>query len=162
MRSFQDSFVNNILWLGNILMRPLWSDSRNNPGVIYWSDFYSHFAEAEIFRACKVSKYSTTSPDFKSGITVVLPRFLRLQRLSRWANGIGLITDGHWNGMVPHREGNLSTRTAQCLLSPSPAKGYPGQGVILSIKCQRVEFYVSLGLEWLARRRQLKIAWNWE
>lgn len=64
-------------------------------------------------------------------------------RLARCANGTGLITDGHWDGTVPHW-GNLSTQTAGCLLNPPPMQANSGQGVMLFIRCQRVEFLCKL------------------
>lgn len=147
MRSFQHSFVNNILWLENSLIRSLSFDSRGKRGVIYRSNFYSRFAEAE----CSERLQSpTTSPGFKSGLPVVLPHCLLLQRLSGWARGIGLIADRHCNGMVPHWGGNLSTWRAPVL----------AKELFYSSNARGLNFYVCLGMGRLARRRQMKTAWS--
>lgn len=55
-------------------MCPFSLDSRNHPGVVYWSSFHSHFAEAETFR--EAAKFVNGSPNLLISSLVSLSFYL--------------------------------------------------------------------------------------
>lgn len=108
---------------------------------------------------CKALREAVTwSPDSHPGIFVILlPSSLLQQRLTRWASGRGLITDGHWNGTRAHR-GELSTDSWVSLESSPRCKRILAKELFYSSDARGLNFYVSSVQGWPGQRRQIKIA----